>query len=225
MPRSRRVSDRRSAWSRNVRLSKRTAGAAAILAVLGVVWLLRESSPRAARPSAGERIIAFGDSLVEGRGATPGQDFVSVLSRRLAAPILNAGRSGDTASMALSRLDHAVLARNPRVVIVLLGGNDFLRRVPREKTFRSLTTIVERIRDRGAAVVIVGVSVGLLSDPYQDEYESLARLTSAGLVPDILDGIIGHADRMSDSIHPNDQGHKMIADRLEPVVRDLVRPD
>ena len=208
-----------------MRLSKRTAGAAAILAVLGVVWLLRESSPRAARPSAGERIIAFGDSLVEGRGATPGQDFVSVLSRRLAAPILNAGRSGDTASMALSRLDRAVLARNPRVVIVLLGGNDFLRRVPREETFRSLTTIVERIRDRGAAVVIVGVSVGLFSDPYQDEYGSLARLTSAGLVPDILDGIIGHADRMSDSIHPNDQGYKMIADRLEPVVRDLVRPD
>jgi lysophospholipase L1-like esterase len=110
-------------------------------------------------------------------------------------------------------------------VIVLLGGNDFLRRVPREETFRSLATIVERIRDRGAAVVLVGVSVGLISDQFEEEYETLARRTSAALVPDILDDILGHADRMSDSIHPNDQGYKMIADRLEPVVRDLVRPD
>jgi acyl-CoA thioesterase-1 len=162
---------------------------------------------------------------VEGRGATPGQDFVSVLSRRLAVPIVNAGRSGDTAAAALSRLESAVLARNPRVVIVLLGGNDFLRRVPREETFHSLATIVERIRDRGAAVVLVGVSVGLISDQFEEEYETLARRTSAGLVPDILHDILGHAERMSDSIHPNDQGYKMIADRLEPVVRDLVRPD
>jgi lysophospholipase L1-like esterase len=84
---------------------------------------------------------------------------------------------------------------------------------------------VERIRQRGAAVVLVGVNVGLLSDTYGPEYEGLARRTSAGLVPDILGDIIGHADRMSDSIHPNDQGHQMIADRLEPALRDLLRSD
>ena len=145
-----------------------------------------------------------------------------MLSRRLGVPIINAGRSGDTAESALSRLDRAVLARDPRVVIVLLGGNDFLRRVPKEKTFGHLATIVERIRQRGAAVVLVGVNGGLLSDTYGPEYEGLARRTSAGLVPDILGDIIGHADRMSDSIHPNDQGHQMIADRLEPALRDLL---
>lgn len=204
-------------------LSRRSFGVAVVLAVFAVFWLFRSSGPRAARPTTGQSIVAFGDSLVEGRGATPGHDFVSVLSRRLGVDIINAGRSGDTAGAALSRLDRAVLARNPRVVIVLLGGNDFLRRVPRDETFGHLATIVERIRERGAAVVLVGVTVGILSDPYGAEYEALARRTSAGLVPDILDGIIGHADRMSDAIHPNDQGHQMIADRLEPALRDLVR--
>ncbi len=208
-----------------IRLPRRSVVIGVVLAVSAIFWLFRSGGPRAARPTAGQTIVAFGDSLVEGRGATPGHDFVSVLSRRLGVPIINAGRSGDTAGAALLRLDNAVLARNPRVVIVLLGGNDFLRRVPREETFGHLATIVERIRQRGAAVVLVGVNVGLFSDSYGEEYAALARRTSAGLVPDILTGIMGHADRMSDAIHPNDQGHEMIADRLEPTLRDLMRAD
>jgi lysophospholipase L1-like esterase len=39
---------------------------------------------------------------------------------------------------------------------------------------------------------------------------------------DILGGIIGHGDLMSDTIHPNEQGYGIIADRLEPVLRELL---
>jgi acyl-CoA thioesterase-1 len=204
-------------------VSRRTLAMGAVLAVVGISWALTPGAPRAAAPTNGQRIIAFGDSLVEGRGATPGKDFVSLLARRLGEPIENAGRSGDTTGSALARLDQDVLSRNPRIVIVLLGGNDFLRRVPTADTFRNLSTIVERIRARGAAVVLVGVSVGLISDSYGDEYERLARRTSAGLVPDILDGILGRRDRMSDAIHPNDEGYRLMAERLEPAVRSLVQ--
>ena len=150
---------------------------------------------------------------------------MSVLSKRIGLPIVNAGRSGDTTGSALARLNQDVLARNPRIVIVLLGGNDFLRRIPSEETFKNLTTIVERIRGRGAAVVVVGVSSGFFTDSHRQDYEQVARLTSAGLVPDILDGIIGHGARMADSIHPNDRGYQIIADRIEPLLRDLVRPE
>lgn len=194
-------------------------------ATIAGAWFLRPGVPRPARPTSGTAIIAFGDSLVAGRGATGGNDFVTLLSRRIRLPIVNAGRSGDTTRSALARLDRDVLSRDPKIVIVLLGGNDFLRRVPVEETFANLGEIVEKIRTRGAAVVLVGVSVGLLSDPYGREYEELARRAAAGLVPDILDGIIGHADRMSDSIHPNDRGYLLIADRLEPVLRQLVRAE
>jgi lysophospholipase L1-like esterase len=207
-----------------MRLGKGSLVLIVALAV-ALVWALRPDTPRAARPIAGTTIVAFGDSLVEGRGATPGQDFVSVLSARLGRPIINAGRSGDTTGAALARLESDVLARNPRVVIVLLGGNDFLRRVPREQTFANLASIVERIRARGAAVVLVGLSVGLFTDSYGDEFEALARRNDAALVPDILGGIIGDAARMADSIHPNDTGYRIMADRVEPVVRDLVAAD
>ena len=148
---------------------------------------------------------------------------MSLLSARVGVPIVNAGRSGDTTGSALTRLDSAVLSRNPRIVIVVLGGNDLLRRVPHEETFANLDAIVGRIRGRGAAVILVGLSVGVFTDAYGKRFESLARRTSSGLVPDVLAGILGHPDLMADHIHPNDRGYRMMADRIEPALRDLLK--
>src|SRR5512145_192612 len=50
------------------------------IATIAGAWFLHAGTPRAAKPTNGTSIVAFGDSLVEGRGATPGNDFVSVLS-------------------------------------------------------------------------------------------------------------------------------------------------
>jgi len=188
-----------------------------------VAWLVLASGPAPARPTSGERIIAFGDSLVEGVGASAGRDFVSLLSARIGVPIINAGRSGDTTASALGRLDAAVLSRNPRVVIIVLGGNDALRRVPAKETFANLEAIVGRIRSRGAAVILAGLSFGIFTDTYGDGYEDVARRTASGLVPDILGGILGHTDLMADHIHPNDRGYQMMADRIEPALRDLLK--
>ena len=187
-----------------------------------VAWLVLATGPAPARPTSGERIIAFGDSLVQGVGASPGHDIVSVLSRRLGIPIVNAGRSGDTTGAALTRLDSAVLSRNPRIVIVLLGGNDMLRRVPRATTFDNLDAIVSRIRARGAAVILVSVELGFGTGADGRAYEQLASRTSSALVRDILDGIFGRQALMSDGIHPNDRGYEIMADRIEPVLRELV---
>lgn len=210
-------------WSRfPMRELQRLTLPAIGLLILTGIWYVRAGPPRAASPTAGHRIIAFGDSLVAGRGATAGNDFVSVLSDRLRVPIVNAGRSGDTTATALARLNRDVLSRDPKVVIVLLGGNDFLRHVPREETFNNLSTIVDRIRQRGAAVVLVGISVGVFVDPYGDGFEDLARRGSAALVPDILADIVGRGNLMSDAIHPNDRGYAIMADRVEPVLRRLI---
>ena len=199
---------------------------AAGLAISGfVVWLVLAGRPGPARPTAGDRIIAFGDSLVQGVGASPGHDLVAVLSRRLDVPIINAGRSGDTTSAALGRLESAVLSRRPRVVLVLLGGNDLLRRVPHETTTENLTEIVTRIRARGAAVALASVEIGFLSGPDARAIDALAARTASALVPDILGGILGRRDLMADGIHPNDRGYEMMADRIEPVLRDLLRTD
>lgn len=74
-------------------------------------------------------VIAVGNSLTAGVGATTGQDYVSELERRLNITIDNQGVSGDTTADVLARLDTDVLSKNPSTVIVFIGGNDELRRL------------------------------------------------------------------------------------------------
>src|SRR5512142_926678 len=105
-------------------------GAAVLLAI--IAWLLWPSRYSKVRnlDSRGTAIIAFGDSLTAGFGASAGEDYPSKLSAIIGAPVVNAGVNGDTTEAALARIDAEVLARDPRIVIVGLGGNDFLRGVP-----------------------------------------------------------------------------------------------
>ncbi len=79
-------------------------------------------------PPSNGPIIAFGDSLTFGVGASTGQDYVSQLSRKAGVNIVNSGVSGDTTRDALARLDRDVISQDPSVVIVWLGGNDILQR-------------------------------------------------------------------------------------------------
>jgi lysophospholipase L1-like esterase len=201
--------------------ARRLVLAAVAIAILAAWWWV----PRADRtaPTSGTRVIAFGDSLVEGVGASRGHDLVWLLSTRVGTPVVNAGRRGDTTAAALARLDRDVLSRDPRVVIVILGGNDLIRRVPREQTLQNMSQIVERIRARGAGVILAPVSLGVIVDQYADGYDEIADRTSSVLVTDILEGILGQTGMTSDPIHPNDRGYELMAARLEPALRAMLR--
>src|SRR5437763_9915919 len=106
--------------------------AAGALVVILAVWFFWPAQKVTNLDSHGSNIIAFGDSLTAGYGANPGEDYPSRLSSMIGVTIMNAGVSGDTTDTALARIDTDVLARDPRLVIVGLGGNDFLRGVPIE---------------------------------------------------------------------------------------------
>jgi lysophospholipase L1-like esterase len=163
-------------------------------------------------------VVAFGDSITAGFGTSGDNDYVSVLSNRTGTAIINAGRSGDTTASALARIDSAVLARDADIVIVFLGGNDLLQGVPVQQRIDNITSIVQQIRADGAAVILVGVGSGAL-DPFQGALPGIASQTSSTLVPAVLDGILGVSSLMADLIHPNNAGHAIIADRIEPALR------
>lgn len=173
-------------------------------------------------PSGGTTIVAFGDSLVEGFGATSGNDFVSVLSKQIGEPIINLGVSGNTTEMGLARVDE-VLKQDPKIVILLLGGNDYLRRIPKERTRQNLATIIERIQAQGSMVVLLGVRGGILGDGFASMYEELSETYQTAYVPDVLDDLFGNNKYMSDGIHPNDAGYKMIADRVSDELQPLLK--
>jgi acyl-CoA thioesterase-1 len=174
------------------------------------------------KSSTGTTIIAFGDSLVYGAGATtPDRSFVSLLSGKINQPIINLGKNGDTTESALTRLD-SVLELNPKIVIVLLGGNDFLQSVPPYQTFTNLNTIVTTIQAHGAAVLLLGIRGGLITDPYSQRFEAFAKAHGTAYVPDVLNGLIGNTEYMADAIHPNDKGNQIIANKIAPVLEGML---
>jgi lysophospholipase L1-like esterase len=172
--------------------------------------------------SAGQTLVCFGDSMTEGVGAGQGEDYPSVLSRLIVAPVVNAGQRGDTTAAALERLASDVLDKNPRLVIVLLGGNDFLRQVPIGDTRKNLEAIVQRIQERGAMVVITGMKLGLFTDEYGAMVENIAEKFGALLVPQVTKGILTDSKLRSDPIHPNGAGYRLIAERIAEKVRPLL---
>lgn len=162
-------------------------------------------------------IVAFGDSLVSGYGASEGKDAFSVLSDLSGVPIRNFGVSGDTSVRSLARIE-TVLAEKPDIVIVLVGGNDALQRLPVSETEAAIGSIVERIKAEGSSPILVGIIGGFPTDPYAPVFERVSREYGVPLVPDILAGLIGREEFMSDPIHPNDAGYAAIAERLLPVL-------
>lgn len=173
-------------------------------------------------PSSGDSIVAFGDSLIEGVGASEGNDLVSQLSKKIGEPIINLGVAGNTTEQGLARVDR-IAEYKPKVVLVLLGGNDFLRKVPKAETFKNLDAIVTKIQSTGAVVVLLGIQGGVLGDPYENEFENLAQLKGTAYVSNVLEGLFGDSRYMADSVHPNDVGYAKIVERIYPELKRVLK--
>jgi len=173
------------------------------------------SPPQAQKgPIPYDTIICFGDSLTYGTGAGRGMDYPSQLSKMIGRPVINAGVPGDTTARALKRLRRDVLARSPDMVLITLGGNDLKNGVAKDITFKNLKRIIESIQGQGARVVIGGLKFPLRDRDYARGYKDLADQTGAVLIPDIFKDIMGNRKLMSDPIHPNRNGYKIIAERF-----------
>jgi len=171
----------------------------------------------------GKNIICFGDSITFGYGAGPGEDYPSALAKIIGLPVINVGIDGDTSSEALKRLDSDVISRNPLLVLVEFGGNDFLRKVPLATTVDNIRAIVEKIQEKGAMVAVVDVSAGLFLGDYRKAYRKLAEETGAIFIPSILQGIITNPSMKSDFLHPNAQGYRMIAQKIDLAIKPYLK--
>jgi lysophospholipase L1-like esterase len=159
-------------------------------------------------------IICFGDSLTYGTGADPGMDYPSQLSKMIGRPVINAGVPGNTTARALKRLEQDVLSKSPDLVLITLGGNDLKNGIAKDVAFKNLKMIVESIQGKGARVVIGGLKIPLRDRGFARGYKGLADQTGAVLITNILEGILGNRKLMSDPIHPNGDGYKIMAERF-----------
>jgi lysophospholipase L1-like esterase len=164
--------------------------------------------------SKGTNIICFGNSITFGYGVSPGEDYPTVLSNMVNTPVINAGVDGDTSTGALQRIQSDVLDKDPLLVIIEFGGNDFLKRIPLEETLKNIVEMVKRIQSAGAMVAIADVSAGVIMSNYRKEYMHLSKKYNTIFMPHLLSGIFTDASLKSDFIHPNASGYKMIAQRI-----------
>jgi acyl-CoA thioesterase-1 len=201
---------------------KRLALAAAALLLLFLAYRFLAHRPVTNSQPTGEAIVCFGDSLTFGTGAEPADSYPAQLERLLGRPVVNAGVPGDTTASALARLDRDVLSRAPRIVLITLGGNDLMQGVTPEAAIANLGRIVDEIQGHGALVVIGGIELPLLDRGYGAGYEQLRDRTGCLLVANVLEGIMGHRDLMSDQIHPNGKGYAVMARRFQRAIRSYL---
>lgn len=221
--------------------SASTAGYAAPLALtlLCLAVLLTACGPEDAPPAPGGgdptagTILCLGDSLTAGYGLPEDQAFPALLEQRLRAEglpyrVINAGISGETSSGALSRLDW-VLTLEPDIVILATGANDGLRGVDPDLTRRNLEAMAARLQSEGRVVVLAGMkmvrNLGLpFTQAFEANYPAVAEAHGLILIPFLLEGVAGRpALNLPDGIHPNQEGHRRIAELIHPYVREALR--
>lgn len=177
-------------------------------------------------------VLILGDSLTYGTGADEGEDYASLLANKTGWNVMNAGVPGNTSAQALERLPeyleaHAIGEQKIDLLIVELGGNDFLKRIPPEQILENLKSILMQAKDHGiqAALIAipelspVGAAFGNLSD--HPLYLQLAEDTDTPLLQDIFTDVLADNRLKADPIHPNANGYKQVADELQQRLQTL----
>lgn len=174
----------------------------------------------------GSVVLAFGDSVTWGTGAVHGEDYPSRLAALSGWKIENAGVPGDLAATARNRIDEALDEHTPRLVLVELGGNDFLRRRPERDVAEDLRAILRSVKAAGAQPVLVAVPafspVGAATGNLKDSaiYRALADEEAVPLVDAVFADILSDASLRADPIHPNAQGYLRLAEGIADALRD-----
>ncbi|PJE29232.1 arylesterase [Pseudooceanicola antarcticus] len=187
------------------------------------------------------RLLAFGDSLVQGYGLPQGEGFVPQLEARLRdggheVSVINAGVSGDTSAGGLSRIGWS-LAEDVDAVIVVLGGNDLLRGLDPGDTRENIGGILEEIRARGLPVLLAGMQApgnygAAYKEAFDGLYPALAEANGARLFPSFMAPLMGDPEApdlaaarallQPDGVHPNAEGVARIVEAMLPQVEAML---
>lgn len=177
-------------------------------------------SPRYDPLPAGAVVLAFGDSVTHGTGASRGRDYPTRLAALTGWRVVNAGIPGDTALAATGRIADALAQHRPDLAIIELGGNDFLRRRSAAEVKEDLRAIVAAVRDAEAIPVLVSVPelsvIGAVTGRLGDSpiYAALADEEGLLLIDDIFAQVLSDASLRADRIHPNAEGYRVMAEDI-----------
>ena len=179
-----------------------------------------DRAPTLPKLSPHDVIVAFGDSLTHGTGASDDTAYPAVLASLTGRTVINAGVPGDTTSSGLQRLPEVLAEHKPRLVLLCLGGNDMLRKQPEASTENNLRLLVQTIRASGANVVLIGVPEPKLFGGAPDFYTRIADEMKLPLEREIFNDVLKDNRLKSDPIHANAAGYRQVAERLAAFLKE-----
>jgi acyl-CoA thioesterase-1 len=180
-------------------------------------------------------IIFFGNSLTAGFGLDPSEAFPALIQQKIDSShlhykVVNAGVSGETSSGGNSRVDW-ILKQPVDVFILELGANDGLRGIPVTETRKNLQSIIDKVKARypQAKLVLAGMQVPpnmghAYASQFRNIFSELAMHNQMALVPFLLEGVGGIRElNLPDGIHPTPEGHKIVANNVWNILKDVLK--
>lgn len=167
---------------------------------------------------AGSNVVALGDSLTYGYSVNRDLAYPAVLADLTGWKIINAGVNGNTSANVLARID-TIIAQNPDLVLLSVGGNDVLRRVPSEVTAANITMAVKQLKAANIKVILIAqpyFSASALFGRASDNpiYASIAKSENVPLYSKRWSEIISNEALKSDQVHANAAGYRYFAEGL-----------
>ena len=169
---------------------------------------------------AGATVVALGDSLTQGVGASTAQSYPQLLAERTGWNVINAGISGETSSQIAQRLPQLLEAQQPSLVIVCAGGNDWLRRQSAQAAQAEIAGMLQRCKTQGIPVLLVAVPefsmAAALTGRVQDHpiYAALAKDEQVPLLAGAWSEVLANDAMRADQVHANAAGYARFTELL-----------
>ena len=164
-------------------------------------------------------VLAFGDSLTYGTGASPEQSYPAVLGRAIGRKVVNAGVPGETSAQGLERLPEVLDEVKPRLLILCHGGNDFLRRLDDAAAAANVRAMIRLARQKGIDVVLLATPKPGLPPSIPTFYGEIAAEQKVPFEEGVIRTVLFDNRLKSDMVHPNGQGYAAIAEAVHKVLK------
>ncbi|MGM8898241.1 MULTISPECIES: arylesterase [unclassified Psychrobacter] len=175
-------------------------------------------------------ILALGDSLTEGLGVNPDDNYPAQLEVTLKdmgyknVKVINSGLSGETSTGLVNRLDW-VTQTKPDITILTIGANDAIRGIDVATVEDNIRTAAKHLQDNGSEVILGGMQIyDNLGSDYVESfaaiYPRIAKDMNVTLIPFFLNGVGGDPElNQADAIHPTKDGYTIIVnDNILPIL-------
>lgn len=180
-----------------------------------------------------KKILVVGDSLSAAYKLPSEKGWVHLMQLKLdqtypSYQVVNASVSGATTAAGLSIMKASLTVHNPDIVILELGANDGLQGKPVQYIKKNLDDLITLAKQEGATVLLVGIRMppnfGVkYTQPFFQQFDSLAQMHELPLVPFLLEGVAGHPElMMRDGLHPKAEGQIIMLSNVWPILQKLL---